>query len=75
MASASAALAEAYMMRKLHKEKMKSMEIIKPKDEKQIKEVRDIAHEKETSGGCFFGMFKKIHPAPDSARRGGAREG
>ena len=65
----SAAFAEAYVMRKLHKEKMKSMENIKPKDEKKFREVRDIAHERETSGGCFFEMFKKIHPAPDSARR------
>ncbi|PSS19544.1 Transcription factor 7-like [Actinidia chinensis var. chinensis] len=61
----SAALAEAYVMRKLHKEKMKSMEIT-PKDEKQIR---------ETSDGGFFGMFKKIHPAPDSSRKGGSAQG
>ncbi|KAK9269863.1 hypothetical protein L1049_025436 [Liquidambar formosana] len=64
MASAGAGvtLAEAYVMRKLHKEKMKRME-----KEEGEREVCVDGESKVPGGGCFFSMFKKIHPNDVSA--------
>lgn len=69
MSTANAGLAEAYMMRKLHKEKMKKMEAgnkLKSAEEK----ADSYNHEGKKSwsataseGGCFSLLkFKKIHP-------------
>ncbi|KAI8004885.1 hypothetical protein LOK49_LG08G01139 [Camellia lanceoleosa] len=76
--SSSAALAEAYMMRKLHKEKMKksllSMERPTTTNDDHRELSREVtSHHSKTSVG-FFAIFKKIHPTdasppqPDSAR-------
>ncbi|KAF7114869.1 hypothetical protein RHSIM_RhsimUnG0073200 [Rhododendron simsii] len=75
MASASACLAEAYVMGKLHKEKLQK-DIAAPK----IKATSDGRREamnnprdqtrttnSDHNHGCFFGMFKKIHPNSDSS--------
>lgn len=77
--SASAALAEAYMMRKLHKEKMKksllSMERPTTTNDDHRELSREVtSHHSKTSVGCFSAIFKKIHPTdasppqPDSTR-------
>ncbi|KAK9269816.1 hypothetical protein L1049_025389 [Liquidambar formosana] len=57
MASVGAGFAEVYMMRKLHKEKMKRTE-----KERSEREVSHVDGESKVPGGCFFSMFKKIHP-------------
>ncbi|KAA8538025.1 hypothetical protein F0562_027395 [Nyssa sinensis] len=57
---AGSGFAEAYVMRKLHKEKMKRMEMeieIERADQREV-----IADDGKVSGGCFSMMFKKIHP-------------
>ncbi|KAH7845524.1 hypothetical protein Vadar_003145 [Vaccinium darrowii] len=76
MASASAYLAEAYVMRKLHKEKMKKNCIEDQKIEATTgdrrREVMNSPRDQteattsDHGRGCFFGMFKKIHPTPDA---------
>ncbi|KAL5777098.1 hypothetical protein ACOSP7_010024 [Xanthoceras sorbifolium] len=51
-------LAEAYVLRKMHKEKMKRIEEDKPK-------IEGIYLEDKTStsnSGCFLWKVKKIHP-------------
>ncbi|KAK4341408.1 hypothetical protein RND71_039909 [Anisodus tanguticus] len=57
MSTASAYLAEAYAMTKLHKEKMKSFE----KEEAKRPEICN-GLKKSSSGGWFTKMFKKVHP-------------
>lgn len=53
-------LAEIYVLRKLHKEKMK---IEKEEEEERANNMDVIDQLKEKkSGGCFFWGFKKIHP-------------
>ncbi|EEF48444.1 conserved hypothetical protein [Ricinus communis] len=56
-------LAEVYVMRKLHKEKMK--ELMK----KEAAAERGVAKEKKIkkSSGSFFGVFKKGHSAKVSS--------
>lgn len=53
-------LAEIYVLRKLHKEKMKTME----EEERADYNVGVIHHQlkQNKSSGCFFWGFKKIHP-------------
>ncbi|KAL7176047.1 hypothetical protein ACSBR2_029590 [Camellia fascicularis] len=68
MATVGPYLAEVYVMRKLHKEKMKRTE--KEREEKEV--IAD--HQGKVSCGCFPRMFKKIHPntvapPPDSIVR------
>ncbi|KAF7114864.1 hypothetical protein RHSIM_RhsimUnG0073300 [Rhododendron simsii] len=76
MASGSASLAEAYVMGKLHKEKLQkdiATQKITTTDEGQRKVMNnprdqmirttDLDH----NHGCFFGMFKKIHPRKSKA--------
>ncbi|KAF3662884.1 hypothetical protein FXO37_12246 [Capsicum annuum] len=67
MSTASAYLAEAYAMKKLYKEKMKSLE------KKEAKSPAETCNhlKKSSSGGCFTKMFKKVHPitAPNSDSR------
>ncbi|KAH7845859.1 hypothetical protein Vadar_006748 [Vaccinium darrowii] len=73
MATASAGLAEAYVMRKLQKEKLKK----NMADDQKIKvatygdQAREVisnprsqmkTSDSDHNQGCFFGMFKKIHP-------------
>lgn len=57
-------LAEVYVMRKLHKEKMKRKEEERAKTEENI----GFAVETSTSIGCFSSMFKKIHPSRDTSK-------
>ncbi|KAL8058386.1 hypothetical protein ABFX02_03G014700 [Erythranthe guttata] len=71
MSTASAGLAEAYMIRKVYKEKMNKMDNV---SEKPMKSSQEKAEEKScrrsasasastSGGGCFsLSMFKKIHP-------------
>ncbi|GMP46119.1 hypothetical protein CsSME_00014397 [Camellia sinensis var. sinensis] len=64
---ASTGLAEAYLMRRVLKEKMmKGLEGSKGKPQVNV-------HQKKVSNGCFHGVFKKIHPTDvsllDSADR------
>ncbi|KAH7845875.1 hypothetical protein Vadar_006919 [Vaccinium darrowii] len=75
MASASAGLAEAYVMRKLHKEKIKKncikdQKIEATTDDHQREVMNNPRDRTETAASdrdrdCFFGMFKKIHPTSD----------
>lgn len=70
MATAGYYLAEAHVMGKLYKEKMKNMEA----EERAMRSGNDIVLEVKTpssSTGCF-GMFKKVHP---SSNTGSAHEG
>ncbi|KAM7514619.1 hypothetical protein LguiA_004202 [Lonicera macranthoides] len=63
MASTSG-LAEAYVMRKLHKEKMKRMEL-NESNEKKVdanKNTTTTSNEISNNVGCYGIMFKKIHP-------------
>ncbi|WRX31280.1 hypothetical protein QQP08_023767 [Theobroma cacao] len=53
---AGVGLAEAYVMRSLHKEKMKKME----KEEAKTDRILD---EEKIPGGCFFWVSKKSHSA------------
>ena len=62
MATASAGLAEVYVMKKLHKDKIKRMEI-KEKFERKVYAIDPPEEEINPSFGCFSSMFKKIHPA------------
>lgn len=58
MATPGYYIAEAHVMRKLHKEKMKQTE-----EEKAKRSGDDVVSGvKRSSTGCF-GMFKKIHPS------------
>ncbi|KAF3650625.1 hypothetical protein T459_12576 [Capsicum annuum] len=63
MCTASAYLAEAYAMKKLHEEKMKNLEKEKVKIPETCNHLK-----KSSSGGWFTKMFKKVHPvtAPSS---------
>ncbi|MBA0567784.1 hypothetical protein Golob_005324 [Gossypium lobatum] len=56
MATPGYQIAEIYVMRKLHKEKMKREEEERAKSE-------DVGFAgKKSSGCCFPSMFKKVHP-------------
>ncbi|KAI8548220.1 hypothetical protein RHMOL_Rhmol07G0256200 [Rhododendron molle] len=77
MASAGACLAEAYVMGKLHKEKLQNQKITETGDGQReaTNNPRDQTRttNSDHNHGCFFGMFKKIHPnsdalSPDSIR-------
>ncbi|KAL7154628.1 hypothetical protein ABFS83_03G013900 [Erythranthe nasuta] len=67
MSTASVGLAEAYMIRKVYKEKMNKMDNV---SEKPMNSSHEKAEEKScrrsasaSGGGCFsLSMFKKIHP-------------
>ncbi|KAL3504681.1 hypothetical protein ACH5RR_034522 [Cinchona calisaya] len=67
MATASGAIAEAYMTKRTYEEKMKRMEKINEKagDKKEADDAdqsTNIANKsKNSSGGFFSGMFKKVH--------------
>lgn len=63
MATASAGIAEVYVMKKLHKEKMKRMESTDRKAERKVYMIDPPQEEMNSSFGCFSSMFKKIHPA------------
>ncbi|KAG5541679.1 hypothetical protein RHGRI_021493 [Rhododendron griersonianum] len=81
MASGSASLAEAYVMGKLYKEKLQkditAQKIMATGDGQRevMNNPRDQTRttDSDHNHGCFFGMFKKIHPnsdasSPDSVR-------
>ncbi|KAE8077364.1 hypothetical protein FH972_015935 [Carpinus fangiana] len=57
-------LAEIYVLRKLHKEKMKTMEM----EEEERAGGEYNLKEKKSSTGCFFWGFKKIHPNTTTSR-------
>ncbi|KAL8058385.1 hypothetical protein ABFX02_03G014600 [Erythranthe guttata] len=64
MSTASAGLAEAYMIRKVYKEKMNKMDNISKNPMKSSQEKAE-SYKRSASasgGGCFLSMFKKIHP-------------
>ena len=54
--AAAYGLAEIYVMKKLHKEKMKTRE------EEERANMDEIEFKERKSSGCFFWAFKKIHP-------------
>ncbi|XWS23846.1 hypothetical protein CRYUN_Cryun28dG0050100 [Craigia yunnanensis] len=58
---AGVGLAEAYVMRSLHKEKMKKME------KEQAKSDDKVFDEKKIPAGCFFWVSKKTHSAKVSS--------
>nr|GMD57114.1 Transcription factor 7-like [Ipomoea batatas]GMD57116.1 Transcription factor 7-like [Ipomoea batatas] len=62
MSTPSAALAEAYVMRKLHKQKMK-------KTTENTATAQNRSAGNPSSAGCFPLIFKKVHPsaAPPSS--------
>nr|GMD37200.1 Transcription factor 7-like [Ipomoea batatas] len=64
MSTPSAALAEAYVMRKLHKQKMK-----KTTENTAATAQNRSAGNPSSAGGCFALIFKKVHPsaAPPSS--------
>ncbi|OWM90226.1 hypothetical protein CDL15_Pgr006547 [Punica granatum] len=58
--AAECGIAEAYVLRKLHKEKMRKEE------EERAKSLGIdalVPRAKPGNRGCFFGMFKKVHPS------------
>ncbi|KAH6759026.1 hypothetical protein C2S51_019261 [Perilla frutescens var. frutescens] len=67
MSTANFSLAEAYVMKKLHKEKMKKMELVSKSDE-EIQDHQSCNNNynrqgKKADGGCFsLFNFNKIHP-------------
>lgn len=64
MATAGSGIAEAYVLRKLHNEKLKTMEEEKAK-------VEGLAAEVKQSSGCFLSMFKKTHPVSETENYAG----
>ncbi|EYU43582.1 hypothetical protein MIMGU_mgv1a017488mg [Erythranthe guttata] len=65
MSTASAGLAEAYMIRKVYKEKMNKMDNVseKPMNSSHEKAEEKSCRRSASGGGCFsLSMFKKIHP-------------
>ncbi|PIN03824.1 hypothetical protein CDL12_23641 [Handroanthus impetiginosus] len=67
--AATAGLAEAYVMRKLHKEKMKKMDsngnklIISSSEEKAADSYNHDGKSRSSGIGCFSLLtFKKVHP-------------
>ncbi|KAB1205436.1 hypothetical protein CJ030_MR7G010623 [Morella rubra] len=56
--AAGQSLAEIYVMRKIHKEKMKATE----EEERPNLDIGIECQENKPSG-CFFWVFKKIHPS------------
>jgi len=59
-------LAEIYVLRKLHKEKMKTMEM--EEEERGRADGEYNLKEKKPSTGCFSWGFKKIHPNATTSR-------
>ncbi|CAA2955511.1 Hypothetical predicted protein [Olea europaea subsp. europaea] len=57
MLTGNADIAEAYVLRKLHKEKMKKLEK-KTRQENALKE-----DDRGAGSGCFSILFKKVHPS------------
>ncbi|XP_059281647.1 uncharacterized protein LOC132035403 [Lycium ferocissimum] len=63
MASASAYLAEAYVMKKQFKEKMMKMDAEGAEIKKQHNPKNTSSSSSSSSGGCFsMKIFKKVHP-------------
>ncbi|GMY17224.1 hypothetical protein FCV25MIE_12463 [Fagus crenata] len=50
-------LAESFVLRKLHKEKMKIMK------EEERANMDEIEFKEKKTSGCFIWAFKKIHPS------------
>ena len=67
MATATAGLAEVYVMRKLHKDKMMKRLQINGKAERKVYVIDPPEEEMNSSFGCFSSMFKKIHPANNTS--------
>lgn len=63
---AGPAIAEAYVMRKLHKEKLRMME--------EEADAKESGYEAKQPSGCFLLMFKKIHPSRTITKQIGAME-
>lgn len=55
-------LAQAYVMRKLHKQKLKQQQqTVKASSSGDTHQLRRV--KQSNSAGCLFWMFKKIHPS------------
>ncbi|KAL4283047.1 hypothetical protein GQ457_16G019790 [Hibiscus cannabinus] len=59
MATPGYQLAEVYVMRKLHKQKMKRKE---DDDDETRAKTKDVGFVVKKSSGCFPSLFKKVHP-------------
>ncbi|XVF39463.1 hypothetical protein PTKIN_Ptkin01aG0037000 [Pterospermum kingtungense] len=65
---AGAGLAEVYVMRSLHKEKMKKMEMEQAKSSAHDDDDNKAFDENKTSSpGCFFWVSKRTHSAKVSS--------
>lgn len=67
MSTMNYGLAEVYVMKKLHKEKMSKMESATKRDGIHTKEDAVDCKEKHVDTGCFPMVFKKIHPNSNSS--------
>lgn len=68
MSIANYALAEAYVMRKNHQEKMKTTTFDAQGTAKRSKIDNDDIDRATSTIGCFPTLFKKIHPAMSSTK-------
>ncbi|KAK4352422.1 hypothetical protein RND71_027940 [Anisodus tanguticus] len=59
MSTASAYLVEVYAMKKIHKEKLKSLE---KEEAKRPETCNQLRKSSSCSNGWFTKMFKKVHP-------------
>ncbi|KAF7138861.1 hypothetical protein RHSIM_Rhsim07G0199800 [Rhododendron simsii] len=69
MASPSSSLVEFYMFRKIHEEKMEKIEATNDQTEvmSNPRDQTESTPSDRHQGGCFFGLFKKIHPTTSDA--------
>ncbi|GLU16252.1 hypothetical protein SLE2022_326940 [Rubroshorea leprosula] len=73
MATPGQVLAEAYVLRKVYKEKLRKMEEEAKENRAKVEEI-DFEAEKPGHGGCFLSMFKKIHPVRPLTMQNDAKE-
>ncbi|XVF39462.1 hypothetical protein PTKIN_Ptkin01aG0036900 [Pterospermum kingtungense] len=67
MATPGYELAEVYVARKLHKDRMKI-------EEEERAKTEEIGFEVKNSGGCFSSLFKKIHRSQGSTVQHGKKK-
>ncbi|PRQ21532.1 hypothetical protein RchiOBHm_Chr7g0240211 [Rosa chinensis] len=69
MSMATSGFAEAYVMRDLHKKKLKKEE------EEERARLGMARSETANSGGCFFWVMKKVHPSNPQRTNSSAQVG
>ncbi|KAF5955380.1 hypothetical protein HYC85_008236 [Camellia sinensis] len=55
-------IAEAYMLRRLITDKMKKKSLEGSTHKPQPQVTTSTTHQRKISNGCFYSVFKKIHP-------------